>query len=378
MPGCLSSGKSRGIFCSPLLVRLAMIRHGRAWRAALVLTGVVPISVLGCGQGEALSGPTPPALLVTTASGGDATDPDGYTIAIDGRTPTSIGTRDSLLESSVTPGIHTVDLGGLAVGCAVEEGSSRSVTATVGATVKVDFTVTCTLPAPSETGEVRVTVSTSGTDPDPDGYLVAVDPEESRPVASSGEVVFDGVAVGPQRVRLSGLAGNCSVQGENPVETEVTAGGEVVVAFSVRCWPPAAGRIVFAQAQPGSFDPSSLAVISTGGNPQRQFSPTPFAERPSWSPHGDFIAFNGGDESFEATVRVLPASGSPSVQLPGCFLSAARPAWSPDGTRLVFAVPRDNAEDDRESSIYTVRADGSAMERLTASATYDVEPAWGP
>ena len=52
-------------------------------------------------------------------------------------------------------------------------------------------------------------------------------------------------------------------------------------------------------------------------------------------------------------------------------------AWSPDGTRLVFAVPRDNAEDDRESN-HTVRADGSAMERLTASATYDVEPAWGP
>jgi Tol biopolymer transport system component len=320
------------------------------------------MSVSGCGQGEALSGPAPPALLVTTATSGDGGDPDGYTVAIDGHTPRTIGVLDSLLESSITPGNHTIDLAGLAGGCAVEGGPSRVVTATVGTTVAVDFTVICTAPEPPQAGGVRVTVSTSGVDLDADGYIAAIDPMERRPVDSSGEVLIEGVPAGAQSVRLSGLAANCSVQGDNPLRVEVPVDSEVAAAFIVRCWPPATGRIVFAQAGPGSNDPSFLSVISADGTPIDQFEPTPSTESPSWSPDGNFIAFNGGNESFEATVRVLPTSGAPPVQLPGCFMSAARPAWSPDGARLLCL-----SDSFFGGQLFSIRRDGTSPSNLSSS-----------
>jgi TolB protein len=52
--------------------------------------------------------------------------------------------------------------------------------------------------------------------------------------------------------------------------------------------------------------------------------------------------------------------------------------WSPDGSRLVFAVPREDAAGVFESSIYMVRADGTGLQRLTLSSTFDVQPAWSP
>jgi TolB protein len=63
------------------------------------------------------------------------------------------------------------------------------------------------------------------------------------------------------------------------------------------------------------------------------------------------------------------------VTLPGPLGFSAKLAWSPDGTRLAIPV---GSNDLAQSSIYTIRADGSGLERLTATSDYDSEPAWGP
>jgi len=47
------------------------------------------------------------------------------------------------------------------------------------------------------------------------------------------------------------------------------------------------------------------------------------------------------------------------------------PFWSPDGTAIVFASTRDD-----NTEIYAMRADGSALTRLTESAATDAYPVW--
>jgi TolB protein len=49
------------------------------------------------------------------------------------------------------------------------------------------------------------------------------------------------------------------------------------------------------------------------------------------------------------------------------------PAWSPDGTQIVFASRRADNWD-----LYQMRADGSQLRRLTEDPAYDGEPAWSP
>ncbi len=49
------------------------------------------------------------------------------------------------------------------------------------------------------------------------------------------------------------------------------------------------------------------------------------------------------------------------------------PAWSPDGTQIVFASRREQNWD-----LYIMRSDGSHMRRLTDDPGYDSDPAWSP
>jgi Tol biopolymer transport system component len=49
------------------------------------------------------------------------------------------------------------------------------------------------------------------------------------------------------------------------------------------------------------------------------------------------------------------------------------PAWSPDGTRIAFRSDRDG-----DSDIYVMNADGTGVARLTNDPDTDLGPAWSP
>ena len=76
-------------------------------------------------------------------------------------------------------------------------------------------------------------------------------------------------------------------------------------------------------------------------------------------------------------IYVVNADGSGLVNLTNRTLeSELRPAWSPDGTRIVFQREVDSSNHDIE--IYVMNADGSGVTRLTNSPGYDELPAWSP
>ena len=106
----------------------------------------------------------------------------------------------------------------------------------------------------------------------------------------------------------------------------------------------------------------------------------------SWSPSGNRILFVARtDPNHRRAIWIVNSDGSGLHQLPiapscgglfsdpksvGCF----DPGWSPDGSKIVFARLTGNGT---QSNIYTVKADGSGLFRVTNTGG-NSQPDWGP
>jgi Tol biopolymer transport system component len=105
---------------------------------------------------------------------------------------------------------------------------------------------------------------------------------------------------------------------------------------------------------------------------------------PAWSPDGSTIAYThyrlDREHDFRPLIRLVPASGGDSRTL---IRDAQAAAWSPDGSQLAFASVRDrngkrcgSDECNYAGEIYIAGADGSRPRRLTANDGDDAYPAW--
>jgi hypothetical protein len=84
------------------------------------------------------------------------------------------------------------------------------------------------------TGTVEITTSTSGDDQDGDGYKVTLGNNE-KDISSNETILFDNVDEGSYDAELSNIAGNCSVNGDNPRTITVTAGETTSATFEIQC-----------------------------------------------------------------------------------------------------------------------------------------------
>jgi hypothetical protein len=84
-------------------------------------------------------------------------------------------------------------------------------------------------------GHLDVATITNGQNPDADGYRIVVDGQDKGPVASTGSSQIQWVRVGTRSVELSGIAGNCQVEGDNPRQIDVPIALAIPVDFTVNC-----------------------------------------------------------------------------------------------------------------------------------------------
>ena len=138
-------------------------------------------------------------------------------------------------------------------------------------------------------------------------------------------------------------------------------------------FPGSNGRIAF------EFDNKILTVDPPDGSPEEVPGPTLVGADPAWSPDGSRIAFVGQGAGNE-DIFVMHANGSHRRRLTTGSVNED-PSWSPDGAKIVyvrrgFSDSFPNPGSDRE--IVTMNADGSDMERLTDNTWTDDEPAWSP
>jgi Tol biopolymer transport system component len=96
----------------------------------------------------------------------------------------------------------------------------------------------------------------------------------------------------------------------------------------------------------------------------------------SWSPDGATILFGA-----KGSLYVVHPDGTGLAKIPlatSGFRRAFDPGWSPDGTKIVFGLFTTTSSGTEQEGIYTANADGSNVQQVTSSPTFDVTPDWGP
>ena len=91
-----------------------------------------------------LTGSTTGDVQVTTSTTGTGTDPDGYTVAVDGGAGQPLAANGTVTFSQVIVGDHSVALSGIAPNCTMSGPNPASVTVTSGTTAQTAFQIACT------------------------------------------------------------------------------------------------------------------------------------------------------------------------------------------------------------------------------------------
>lgn len=146
-------------------------------------------------------------------------------------------------------------------------------------------------------------------------------------------------------------------------------------------WSPDGTMIAFVSKQDSAWE---IFVLDMASGRSRQLTHAPVAggssQGPTWSPDGTRIAFDRIlGEDFD--ILVMNSDGSNVVRLTNGMGIHARPAWSPGGDRIAFHStmhrPANAAADDRRFfEIYSMRADGTRLTRLTNNTVFDGHPDW--
>ncbi|MCZ7650378.1 MAG: protein kinase [Thermoanaerobaculia bacterium] len=157
------------------------------------------------------------------------------------------------------------------------------------------------------------------------------------------------------------------VGGQKPINlTEDSPADEQHPAFSPD------GRFLAFRSERGG---GGIFVMGATGESVRRL--TDFGDNPSWSPDGSEIVFGTEGESDPharektSELWIVPvAGGEPRRVYAG---DAVQPAWSPHGHRIAFWTQHEGIRD-----VWTIRADGGDLQRVTDLPSVDWNPVWSP
>jgi len=186
----------------------------------------------------------------------------------------------------------------------------------------------------------------------------------------SGQIAFASARTGVPQIYLVDVAG------ENAVQITDTPNGACQPS-----WSPDGMRLVFTSPCKGTDDiyyNSSIFVVNVDGTGQAPIAASPGGNfDPDWSPDGQSILFTslrtGQMEIF--SVNVSDPTQVTQITNAGKAIEARYPAWSHDGSRIVYSVRRFNVY-----QIWIMNADGTDPKQIVRSgvAYTDYQPAWSP
>jgi len=164
-------------------------------------------------------------------------------------------------------------------------------------------------------------------------------------------------------------------------------------------WSPDGRKIAFHASASGTGRPinalpgaattdSDIFVMNVAdflkkGTPPKNITNNPVAidDDPDWSPDGRKLVFtshavtDNTDDHATAEIYVTDAGGAGKpARLTNNAEEERAPAWSPDGTRLVFMCRRGGSD----FEICVMSADGTRQVQLTDNTIGDLSPSWSP
>ena len=142
---------------------------------------------------------------------------------------------------------------------------------------------------------------------------------------------------------------------------------------------PDGARIAYFAERDGNLDIYSAAA---DGTDEVRLTEDPAADHsPVWSPDGGSIAFvseRDGDQD----IVVMDADGSDERDVSGNAVPDDFPAWSPDGGAIAFVSYLGGADPltigDGNAEIFVVTPDGTDRRNISRNPAWDGDPAWSP
>lgn len=264
------------------------------------------------------------SIAVTVATGGVDPDPNGYAVSLVG--PISLGRHAAVNEAmtfdTLTPGDYQVSLNDVAFNCTLTGAPSRLVTVAGGETRSVSFDVTC-----SAARQLAFVSNVDGND-------------EIYRVSSNGS--------GFTRLTMNST-------------------------FDIEpAWSPDGSKIAFRSIRDGN---SEIYVMNWDGSNQMRLTTNPANDyQPTWSPDGSKIAFIS-DRGGHVDIYVMNATdGSNVVQLTSdgaAPTSEGDPAWSSTNQIAFWRAGAGLAD------IWVMEGDGTNPHQVTTTGS-NSQPAWSP
>src|SRR6266545_2513860 len=200
--------------------------------------------------------------------------------------------------------------------------------------------------------------------PSPNGRLIAF--------YSHGITLMNADGTGRRKLRgCSGLAAS----GWSPDSTRLVCAASGTVTSLTRSgrhpsWSPDGRTIAF-------VDRERLWAIPADGGTRRRLSRRKVDEdgTPSWSPDSQRLAYAGSvGTNYRHDLFTIGADGSGERRLVQRISDLQTPSWSPEGSLIAFMkrLPHYGV------AVYTVRTDGTGLERVSVSSGGEssAEPAW--